>query len=639
MKIDYISDCTELQSFPEFVFKPGLTEYTILYHVITDRENRRRFNRNEFVSWKLGQHCVAIPLENRDKFIIDKTASRAKSSSKAIDFYFNVHDIIIPGHHSQKIDDIFREKLHPAVSRIIDPYYNSYYTWRQLKKLVESGTASKEDIEMFNTSGNPTELAYHISKKEFDIINMLVYEFIYGISIEKLDELYKKVKSDKDVVNVMNYLKDLTDNAQDSNKERQKKYKEAHTNAKKDFFMERHAYRKLLFDDRITSTDSCAIFSSAVTDAVNCLEIYVEKTRNITVYCMEPDIKEDVIERLKFFDYPNDVVVKELWVHNDDERYDYVVMHIPNAGNFGNKVLATILQKYVKKTGTAKILTDSSLVHTYVVHRHMLDEYDNETIEDAVIGEKTSYQYIDQIHKMLDGHIRDVSLENTNQFTKTQACISFLSITADFGKRYETFDFCCHGIYRKEKSLRNCIEFGTPTLFKRIIEKLWNRFGMVRILSDAGNKPKVIYPYFLSAPQKNYIKNRRSISSERTIDGIKSWFFSPLYEMNNSEITDRNINPRYIVADTVEEIENYKKNCHLSIMKYVGIMLSCVNARTNIYKDLIPFVADKSYTDDEIFDKLELTRAEKKEIMEVNEAAKSSDEMIKNMEFGINYVF
>ena len=191
--------------------------------------------------------------------------------------------------------------------------------------------------------------------------------------------------------------------------------------------MERHAYRKLLFDDRITSTDSCAIFSSAVTDTVNCLELYVEKTRNITVYCMEVDIKEDVIERLKFLNYPNDIVVKELWDYNN-ERYDYVVMHIPNAGNFGNKVLSIILQKYVKKTGTAKILTDSSLVHTYVIHRRVMDDYDNETLKTVVIGEKTSYHHIDQIHKMLDGHIRDVSLENTNQYTKTQACISFLSI-------------------------------------------------------------------------------------------------------------------------------------------------------------------------------------------------------------------
>ena len=105
--------------------------------------------------------------------------------------------------------------------------------------------------------------------------------------------------------------------------------------------------------------------------------------------------------------------------------------------------------------------------------------------------------------------------------------------------------------------------------------------------------------------------------------------------MNNSEITDRNINPRYIVADTIEEIENYKKNCHLAIMKYVGIMLSCVNARTNIYKDFIPFVADKTYTDNEIFDKLELTRAERKEIMEVIESAMTSKEMIDNMEYGI----
>ncbi len=628
----YISDCTETRTFPDYIFRPGLTQYTILYHVITDRENKRRFNKNEYVSWKLGQHRIIIQTENRDEHIIDDTAKRAKSSSKAIDYYYNLHIIIIPGHHSQKIDDIFREKLHPAVSKIIDPFYGSYYTWQQLKKFVEKGTATQEDVDLFNTSGSPTELSYHNSKKEFDIIIMLVNEFIYGIKNENTDELYEKVKADKDVARVMNDLKKMTDNAHDSDKDRQKKYDEAHSNSRKEFCMQRFAYRKLLFDDRITESDSCAIFSSSVPDAVNMMQIYIEKTCKIAIYCMKPDMIDNVKDRLSFLNYSN-VDVKELWDHND-ERYDYVVMHIPNAGNFGNKVLATILQKYVKKTGTAKILTDSSLVHTYVIHRRVMDDYDNETIKTVVIGEKTSYHYIDQIHKMLDGHIRYVSLENTNQFTKTQACISFLSITADFGERYETFDFCCHGILRKEYSLRHCIEFGNPNIFKRIMEKLWDCFGVVTILSDAGEKPKLIYPYFLSAPQKNYIKSRCSIRSERMIDGLKSWFFSPLYEVNNSELTDRNINPRYIVADTVEEIENYKKNCHLAIMKYVGIILSCVNARTNIYKDFIPFVADKAYTDNEIFDKLELTRAEKKEIKEVIESAITSDEMIENMEYG-----
>ena len=632
---DYISDCTPNKEFPDYVFRPGLTEYTVIYHVITNRENLKRFNRHEFATWKLGQHNVRIPPENRDEFVINNTAERAKASSKAIDYYYNVHDIIIPGHHSCKIDDIFREELHPAVSRVLDPYYKSYYTWQQLKKSVETGTATDEDISVYNESGSPTELSYHNSKQEFDIINKLVAEFIYNVNSEVSDSTYELVKSDKEVVRVLKRLKKLTDNAHDHNKDRTRNYKLAHTNSKKEFCLDFQAYRKFPCAPDGADGNSCAIFSSSVADAVNIVTVWTTHTHSITVYCTEPGLKDDVINRLKFLDCPSAIVVKGLWEHNN-ERYDYIAVHIPTAGNMGNKVLSVILEKYLKDTGTAKILADSTLVHTYTVHRRITDEYDNETVEDTVIGEKASYQYVEKIRKMLNSHIQSVYLENINNYSKTNTCVSFLAITADFSARYDNFDFFCHGTHRKEHSLTHCIEFGNHILFKRIIEKLWDRFGTISIVSEAHGKHVLRYPYFIAAPQKNYIKSSKSVRSENITDGLKTWFLYPLFDVLNQEIDSKSANnaPQYIVADTVAELENYKKNCFLKTMKYIGIMLACINARTNVYSNAIPFVADRVYTDDELYRELELTSKEKKEISDVVETAMNSTEMIHNMEFG-----
>lgn len=635
MMIDYISDCSDKNEFPDYMFRDGLTEYTVLYHVITDRDNKRRFNKHEFVSWKLGQHQIRLSQEARDKYIIEDTALRAKVSSKAIDYYYNVHDIIIPGHHSCKIDDIFREELHPSVSRIIDPYYDSYYTWQHLKKSVENGTASVEDTGIYNESGSPTELSYHNSKQEFDIILRLVDEFIYNINVTDHDSLYECVKSNVEVIRVMMHLKKMTDSAHDNTKHQIRKFKEAHTNSRKEFCLERSAYMKFLFEPGATNEHSCAIFSSSVADAVNIVEIWSEHTSNITVYCMEPGIKDNVVRRRKFLGYTDDITVKELWDHNG-ERYDYVVVHIPTAGNMGNKVLSVILEKYLKETGTAKILTDSSLVHTYVVHRRVNDDYDNDSVEDTVIGEKASYPYIDKIHKLLAGHIRTVYLENINHYTKMNTCVSFLGITADMHSNYEMFDFYCHSVFRIEHSLRHCIEFGNPVFFKTIMEKLWDRFGTANIVNNTGDKHRLRYPYFIPAPQKNYIQNGISVHSERITGGLKTWFLCPLYDVLNPDIdcgSDSEM-PQFMIADTVGELENYKENCSLKTMKYIGIMMACINARTNVYCNVIPFVADRVYTDEQLYDELELTRAERTEIENVVDAAMNSEEMIHNMEFG-----
>jgi hypothetical protein len=124
---------------------------------------------------------------------------------------------------------------------------------------------------------------------------------------------------------------------------------------------------------------------------------------------------------------------------------------------------------------------------------------------------------------------------------------------------------------------------------------------------------------------------------------MKTWLFCPLYNIKNSEILEADClqemqdNKQFAqyIHGTREELYNYKQNCTTDIMKYISIMLSCVNARTNVYMDLIPFVADRVYTNKELRNKVGLSDSEMREIKTVIQEAKLKKEMIENMEYGV----
>lgn len=637
MSMKYISDTQENKTFPNYVFRSDITEYTATYMVITSSDEHRRFNKNEFTQWKFGQHLVKIkPNKDKSDCIISEVRQRALDCAKGTDYYHNVHIMVFPGFHPNKIDNILREELYPAISKVVYPEYKSYYSWRQLKKLVESGNADEYDVKLYENSGKPTELAYHVSKVPLEIMNDLVDLYVHSYDHERLDDVYLKVKSSKEVQAALNKLKILTENAKDTNPV--KTPKSIHTSNTKQFSLTSYAYKKF-FSEELSPYESCAIFSSSIPDAIKIAEIYSEKVKSLTVYCMEHLMKGNIINRWNISNVNVKIRVVELTEHNS-ERYDRIIAHMPVNGNMGNKILKLIIERFTKPDSKLNIITDSSLVHTYPITYNVQTSISEKY---AIVGEKSSFREIEKIHQILEGHINYVILENFNQYSKNSACISMMNIKADFGKNVSDFVFMCHGEKRICKSLRECIEFGTPVNFIRIMRRLLENFPRLNI-SNKKCGCMLSYPYFIPAPQKIYCKNRASSLSDFYTDGMKTWLFCPLYNIKNSEILEadrlQKMQDNYkqftqYIHGTKEELYNYKKNCTTDIMKYISIMLSCVNARTNVYMDLIPFVADRVYTNKELRNKVGISDSEMTEIKTVIQEAKLKEEMIENIEFGV----
>lgn len=349
----------------------------------------------------------------------------------------------------------------------------------------------------------------------------------------------------------------------------------------------------------------------------------------------------------------SEIRVLELTEHNS-ERYERIAAHMPVNGSMGNKVLKLILERFTKPDSKLNIVTDSSLVHTYPIVNNVYDDHISERY--AVIGETSSYHEIERIHMMLAGHITSVCLENFNRYTKNNACISMMNIKADLGMDVPEFRFMCHGEERTCSLLRQCVEFGSAVNFMRIMRRLLEKFPRLGLKISAEKWSSMLrYPYFIPAPQKTYCRNRKSALSESYTDGMKTWFIGPLYDLKNPDIvteemmtagnTANNLlgeempeahepETQFIHA-TIKELENYKHNCSTTVMKYIGIMLACVNARTNMYMDIVPFVADRTYTDDELRNKAGLSDDEMEEIRTVVSEAKTKKTMVENMEFGV----
>jgi hypothetical protein len=113
----------------------------------------------------------------------------------------------------------------------------------------------------------------------------------------------------------------------------------------------------------------------------------------------------------------------------------------------------------------------------------------------------------------------------------------------------------------------------------------------------------------------------------------------PLYSQEYQEVIpnepEKQKNYSEWIHGTREELENYKANCNLDVMKYVSIILSTINSRTNIFRTVVPFISQTQFTNRTIASYIGLDDDEIREIKDVINSQIKNIEMIHNMEFGI----
>ena len=88
-----------------------------------------------------------------------------------------------------------------------------------------------------------------------------------------------------------------------------------------------------------------------------------------------------------------------------------------------------------------------------------------------------------------------------------------------------------------------------------------------------------------------------------------------------------------IYSDSREDLENYVRNTGLKLMKFLALMMadSCRNKND---MGIIPFICRKSYSDEELFEEVGLTRVEREFVCKTVEMFSGDCAVLNRMETG-----
>lgn len=236
----------------------------------------------------------------------------------------------------------------------------------------------------------------------------------------------------------------------------------------------------------------------------------------------------------------------------------------------------------------------------------------------------------DNIKKKIDGHIKSIELANLNkQFNIANKTVC--SITAiDFTKTYKEIEFVCCGEKRTVESVYDCNLIGTNDTIKSILNKCKSYSDhMIDHCVNLKNIEKYENKGYWFLPYANYMINNigsgyGKLTQKLNTSGVygridtKNGSFLDSYlkvlslDQNNESIKNsisigtKNNNPKDSVYGTKEELENwnwYAYNNKLPL--FINICLT-IDEHNNS-REYVPWIVDKHYTDDEIYDILKIT--------------------------------
>ena len=229
-----------------------------------------------------------------------------------------------------------------------------------------------------------------------------------------------------------------------------------------------------------------------------------------------------------------------------------------------------------------------------------------------------------EIKKLLNNHVYKVIIENYNAEFDTRQYVPFSITYIDFNKEYKTIDFQCCGEYKKVKSIYDCNLIGEYDIIWNILNKVTGDKIVNHIFKMQKIKNQYYIPYSELcgvSPIGNYaFRPIASISDKNFITTVNGEFhkyyfttlFHPSYSISNTVpkriasggCTSAGIKYQDKDADcitgTKKELENYQYfvfNNRLSL--FINIIMS-IDQHNNSLK-YVPWLVDKKYTDEEIY--------------------------------------
>ena len=250
------------------------------------------------------------------------------------------------------------------------------------------------------------------------------------------------------------------------------------------------------------------------------------------------------------------------------------------------------------------------------------------------------------IKNKINGHISKIILDNYAKDFNVGLYVPCSITYINFATYYNYINFYCCGDYKKVKNIEDCTLIGSYNIFNNILLKIKNsKFDILKnhIYNPKKQKDQQIltnkdnwYTKFkdgqigMGGPIESgghtnggQIKYNQDSLYITTINGeYKKSYISVMYYVNtelnnidqipikgvgsNKEYTDKD---DICLYDTKEHLENWKYNVfNLKLLLFISICFT-INASNNI-KDIMPWIVNKKYTDNEIYTLLNLNNDE-----------------------------
>jgi hypothetical protein len=239
----------------------------------------------------------------------------------------------------------------------------------------------------------------------------------------------------------------------------------------------------------------------------------------------------------------------------------------------------------------------------------------------------------DEIKKQIEGHVKSVTVENLNKEFGTTIFLPFSITNIDLGNTYEYIDFTCCGEHKKVKSLYDCNMIGNYKTIWNIFDKVQSYGNMMKghiFIPDGKNKtivkPNTYYCKYTNLIARGVCSDYRtgdvwfrnnyyastyiwscfddrppiSISSE-PLHSLKSG-----YTYSNPVYSDKIEDNLYGTKEELENWRNFIFNNKLPL--FLNIVLNV--DQHNVVYEYIPWLVDKQYTDEEIYEIFRFTDEE-----------------------------
>ena len=313
----------------------------------------------------------------------------------------------------------------------------------------------------------------------------------------------------------------------------------------------------------------------------------------------------------------DDIVVNKIFNNCDKVKFDTIIQNPPYNGTLHLSFFEKGLD-ILSENGKMVIIEPA----TWLINLNPNSTY--------VKGRKDNHT--PEIKKRIDGHVESVKIENLDKDFGTRLFTPFAITTIDMSKTFDTIKFACCGEEKEVKSIYDCNLIGDYTMVHSIIEKC-QKFGDV-MANHITNKDMGGEYWYAKFEEKNMLPlcQLESEKDGRSYDGSKSIFiqtklgefyskyFTTAIHYIDQEPSDKPLCKRdagkhmtdkvdWNVYGTETEIKNWKHfifNNKLPLFVNMVITIS----QDNPNKDLLPWLVDKQYTDEEINEMFGFTEEE-----------------------------